>query len=51
MTRRHLAPSIFAILAIACSPGTDGQMSTSQNVATFDASPARVIEALTGAVP
>lgn len=48
MRRRHVVLPLFAILGFACSPGTDGQMSTSQNVATFDASPTRVIEALTG---
>lgn len=44
------APLLFAALAVGCSLGTDGQMSTSQNTATFDRSPERVIEALTGAL-
>lgn len=38
----------IAILALGCFSGTDGQMSSSQNTATFAASPERVIEALTG---
>jgi len=46
--RSAIAVPLAALLAFACTPGPDGQMSSSQNTATFAAGPGQVIEALTG---
>ena len=46
--RSAIAATITATLAFACTPGPEGQMSSSQSTATFDASPSRVVEVLTG---
>jgi hypothetical protein len=43
---RRLAPAL-AVLAIACSYETDGQMTDIQNFAVFSQSPDRVVDALT----